>query len=65
MAKNMLRRAKKLRAMKFKLDASEFKFRALEFFTTTHLVKTKCVAIFSTSIYAAVQTNFCDTITPQ
>ncbi len=25
--------------MKFKLDASEFKFRALEFFTTTHLVK--------------------------
>ncbi len=39
MAKNMLRRAKKLRAMKFKLDGPEFKFRALEFFTTTHLVK--------------------------
>ncbi len=37
----MLRRAKKLRAMKFKLDGPEFKFRALEFFTTTHLVKHK------------------------
>ncbi len=31
--------------MKFKLDGPEFKFRALEFFTTTHLVKTKYRAI--------------------
>ncbi len=65
MAKNMLRRAKKLRAMKFKLDGPEFKFRALEFFTTTHLVKTKCVAIFSTSIYASAQMDFSGATTPQ
>ncbi len=34
--------------MKFKLDGPEFKFRALEFFTTSHLVKTKYVAVFCT-----------------
>ncbi len=46
MAKNMLRRAKKLRAMKFKLDGPEFKFRALEFFTTSHLVKHEVACCF-------------------
>ncbi len=32
--------------MKFKLDGPEFKFRALEFFTTTHLVKTASADTF-------------------
>ncbi len=40
--------AEKLRAMKFKLDGPEFKFRALEFFTTTHLVKHISYARIST-----------------
>ena len=55
MGKTLLRLAQKLRAMKFKLDAAEFKFRALEFFTTSHLVKH--ISYIRTTTAQAIETT--------